>query len=77
MNAETWTVRGRRCGRAGDRHAMGELAALATGTAEVEETAREAFAAGEAIPLKNSPSRPRPTGGPLTRAGCTWRRSMF
>ncbi|MEU9523227.1 hypothetical protein [Streptomyces sp. NPDC048224] len=38
---------------AGDRHAMGELAALATGTAEAEEAAREAFAAGEATPLKN------------------------
>ncbi|MET8790489.1 hypothetical protein [Streptomyces pseudogriseolus] len=37
---------------AGDRHAMGELAALAAGTAEAEQTAREAFAAGEATPLK-------------------------
>jgi hypothetical protein len=38
---------------AGDRHAMGELAALVTGAVEVEQTAREAFAAGEATPLKS------------------------
>ncbi|SHH28701.1 hypothetical protein, partial [Streptomyces sp. 3214.6] len=42
---------------AGDRHAMGELAALATGAAEVEEVAREAFAAGEATPLKDLAER--------------------
>ncbi|WP_175411409.1 hypothetical protein [Streptomyces sp. TRM64462] len=37
---------------AGDRRAMGELAALAEGTVEVEQAAREAFTAGEATPLK-------------------------
>ncbi|MEU5797353.1 hypothetical protein ABZ800_28080 [Streptomyces sp. NPDC047813] len=42
---------------AGDRHAMGELAALATGTAEMEAAAREAFAAGEATPLKDLAER--------------------
>ncbi|MEU6443092.1 hypothetical protein [Streptomyces sp. NPDC047046] len=38
---------------AGDRRAMRKLAALATGTAEGEEAAREAFAAGEATALKD------------------------
>ncbi len=42
---------------AGDRHAMGELAALATGTVEMEAAAREAFAAGEATPLKDLAER--------------------
>ncbi|MER5905158.1 hypothetical protein ABT150_34610 [Streptomyces mirabilis] len=49
---------------AGDRHAMGELAALATGTAEVEEAAREAFAAGEAIPLKTLAEQAEADGRP-------------
>ncbi|MEU0785354.1 hypothetical protein ABZ341_27710 [Streptomyces sp. NPDC006173] len=41
---------------AGDRRAMGELVALAAASgspAEVEQAAREAFAAGEATPLKD------------------------
>ncbi|MGW5768646.1 hypothetical protein ACWEVY_05790 [Streptomyces longwoodensis] len=47
---------------AGDRHAMGELAALAAGTAEAEEAAREAFAAGEATPLKDLAERAEAEG---------------
>ncbi|WP_430379787.1 hypothetical protein [Streptomyces sp. B1-3] len=47
---------------AGDRHAMGELATLATGTAEAEEAAREAFAAGEAAPLKDLAERAEAEG---------------
>jgi hypothetical protein len=47
---------------AGDRHAMGELATLAAGTAEAEEAAREAFAAGEATPLKDLAERAEAEG---------------
>ncbi|MFC7811137.1 hypothetical protein [Streptomyces olivaceus] len=47
---------------AGDRHAMRELATLATGTAEAEEAARGAFAAGEATPLKDLAERAEAEG---------------
>jgi hypothetical protein len=53
---------------AGDRHAMGELAALATGTAEVEEAAREAFAVGEATPLKTLAEQAEADGRPADAA---------
>ncbi|MFC8965495.1 hypothetical protein [Streptomyces sp. NPDC057094] len=49
--------------RAGDRRAMGELAALASGSAlVVEQAAREAFAAGEATPLKELAERAEAEG---------------
>ncbi|MEY2249148.1 hypothetical protein AB8A21_40570, partial [Streptomyces sp. BF23-18] len=47
---------------AGDRHAMSELASLAAEPAEVEETAREAFAAGEATLLKDLAERAEADG---------------
>jgi hypothetical protein len=53
---------------AGDRHALGELVALAEGTAEVEEAAREAFAAGEAVPLKTLAEQAEADGRPADAA---------
>ncbi|MFP8887936.1 hypothetical protein [Streptomyces mangrovi] len=47
---------------------MGELAALATGAAEAEETAREAFAAGEATPLKTLAEQAESDGRPVDAA---------